>query len=164
MEQAYIGLGANLGALRATLEAALRDLDALPQTRVLAVSSAYRSAPLDSDGPDYLNAVARIETGLSPMELLDAMQAIELKHGRERPYRYAPRTLDLDLLIHGDASMQRPRLVLPHPRLHERAFVLLPLLELAPALSLPVLGPLASRLPGLADQRVEREPLPLNWT
>jgi len=164
MEQAYIGLGANLGALRATLEAALRDLDALPQTRVCAVSSAYRSAALDSDGPDYLNAVARIETGLSPMELLDAMQTIELKHGRERPYRYAPRTLDLDLLIHGDASMQRPRLVLPHPRLHERAFVLLPLLELAPALSLPVLGPLAPRLPGLADQRVEREPLPLNWT
>lgn len=164
MEQAYIGLGANLGALRATLEAALRDLDALPQTRVLAVSSAYRSAALDSDGPDYLNAVARIATGLAPMELLDAMQAIEHKHGRVRPYRYAPRTLDLDLLIHGDASMQRPRLVLPHPRLHERAFVLAPLLELAPQLSLPALGPLAPRLDGLAKQRIQREAEPLAWT
>lgn len=163
MEQAFIGLGANLGDLRASLEAALRALHRLPQSRLLAVSGAYRSAPVDSQGPDYLNAVALLETGLAPLELLDALQAIELQHGRERPYRYAPRTLDLDLLTHGHAVMQRPRLVLPHPRLHERAFVLAPLLELAPTMSLPAVGPLAPRLPSLLAQGIEREAQALRW-
>jgi 2-amino-4-hydroxy-6-hydroxymethyldihydropteridine diphosphokinase len=99
------------------------------------LSNAWRSAPVDAGGPDFLNAVAALDTALSPLELLDALQAIELAHGRERPYRNAPRTLDLDLLLYGDVTLATPRLTLPHPRLGERAFVLQPLLEIAPKLS-----------------------------
>jgi len=134
--RAYVGLGTNLGAdLLATLTQAARALAALPGTRLLALSSAWRSAPVDAGGPDFLNAVAALETVLAPFELLDALQAIEHAHGRERPYRNAPRTLDLDLLLHGDTVMDTPRLSLPHPRLGERAFVLRPLLEIAPELA-----------------------------
>jgi 2-amino-4-hydroxy-6-hydroxymethyldihydropteridine diphosphokinase len=151
-QRAYVGLGANLGAdLQGTLEAALRDLAALPGTRLVGVSSAWRSAPVDAGGPDFLNAVAALDTGLAPLELLDALQAIEATHGRERPYRHAPRTLDLDLLLHGDAVLETPRLTLPHPRLSERAFVLLPLLELAPELAA-----LAERHPAWRSQRIEK--------
>ena len=159
---AYIGLGANLGDLAGTLRAALAALAALPESHLAAVSGAWRSAPVDAGGPDFLNAVARLETALAPLALLDALQAIELSHGRERPYRNAPRTLDLDLLLHGDAVLQTPRLTLPHPRLHERAFVLRPLLELAPGLVLPGLGALAGRLPEVAQQRIERLDLELS--
>lgn len=153
---AYVGLGANLGDLAATLRAALAALATLPDSRLVTVSGAWRSAPVDAGGPDFLNAVARLETALAPLALLNALQAIELAHGRERPYRHAPRTLDLDLLLHGDRLLETPRLTLPHPRLHERAFVLRPLLELAPELALPGLGPLAGHLPRVADQRIER--------
>ncbi|MBI3349939.1 MAG: 2-amino-4-hydroxy-6-hydroxymethyldihydropteridine diphosphokinase [Burkholderiales bacterium] len=133
--RAYVGLGANLGAdLLATLTQAAQALAALPDTRLLALSSAWRSAPIDAGGPDFLNAVAALETGLPPLELLDALQAIEQAHGRERPYRNAPRTLDLDLLLYGGLVLDTPRLTLPHPRLAERAFVLRPLLEIAPDL------------------------------
>lgn len=153
---AYIGLGANLGDLPATLRAALAALSALPHSRLSAVSSAWRSAPVEAGGPDYLNAVAQLQTRLTPLALLDALQGIELDHGRERPYRNAPRTLDLDLLAVEGLILDLPRLRLPHPRLHQRAFVLRPLLELAPGLALPGLGVLADWLPGVADQRLER--------
>ena len=134
--RAYIGLGANLGEdLAATLQQALQQLAALPQTQLVAVSSAWRSAPVEAQGPDFLNAVAALDTELVPLALLDALQAIEQAHGRERPYRNAPRTLDLDLLLYGTLQLDSERLTLPHPRLGERAFVLRPLLEIAPELA-----------------------------
>ena len=132
--EAFIGLGANLGDAREALESALRELARLPGTELLAASRIYRSAPVDAGGPDYLNAVARISTCLGAPELLAELQRLEAGAGRERPYRNAPRTLDLDLLHYGSARMTSPRLTVPHPRWRERAFVLLPLRELAPAL------------------------------
>jgi 2-amino-4-hydroxy-6-hydroxymethyldihydropteridine diphosphokinase len=156
MVRAYIGLGANLGDLVQTLRAAVAALGALPQTRLAAVSGAWRSAPVDAGGPDYLNAVACLETRLAPEPLLDALQAIEQAHGRQRPYVNAPRTLDLDLLLYGELQLQTPRLTVPHPRLCERAFALRPLLELAPERL-----DLAAHLPGLAGQALERLPLSL---
>ena len=158
---AYIGLGANLGDTRAALRSALAALAALPDTALLVVSSAYRSAPVDATGPDFLNAAARIETALPAASLLAALHEIERHHHRERPYRNAPRTLDLDLLLYGDTRSDDPALSLPHPRLHERAFVLLPLLELDPGLSVAGLGPLAALLPGVAEQAIAREAQPL---
>ncbi len=131
---AYIGLGANLGDARAAVQQALRDLDTLPQTRRLRASSLYRTAPVDSSGPDYINAVAELRTTLSPHALLAELQKLEQAAGRERPWRNAPRTLDLDILLYDELHLDGPELTLPHPRMHERAFVLLPLAELAPAL------------------------------
>jgi len=128
---AYIGLGANLGDTHATLTAALAKLAATPGVTACEASSFYRSAPVDADGPDYINAVARLSTTLTPLALLDALQALEHQHGRLRPWRNAPRTLDLDLLLYDALTMTHPRLTLPHPRAHERAFVLVPLLEVA---------------------------------
>ncbi len=154
--KAYIGLGANLGDADGALADALRRLAALPQTRLVARSAVYRTAPIDSSGPDYRNAVAELDTALEPAELLRALQAIEQAHGRERPYRNAPRTLDLDLLLYGDRVIATPDLTVPHPRLHERAFVLVPLLELAPDLAHPALGPLAAYRARVADQPIER--------
>ena len=151
METAYIGLGANLGDARATLQAALAAIAALPQTRLVRRSSWYRSRPVESSGPDYLNAVAEIETALEPLALLDALQSIEHRHGRERPYKNAPRTLDLDMLLYADRHIETDRLVVPHPRLDERAFVLLPLLELRP---LPALAQQARDL--ALQQGIER--------
>ena len=140
--RAYVGLGTNLGCdLLVTLTQAAQALSALPATRLVALSSAWRSAPVEAAGPDFLNAVAALNTALSPFELLDALQAIEQAHGRERPYRNAPRTLDLDLLLYGDLTLDTPRLTLPHPRLGERAFVLRPLLEIAPQLASLAAGP-----------------------
>ena len=127
---AWIGLGANLGDARTALRSAVQRIAALPLTRVARVSSLYGSAPVDASGPDYLNAVAEIETGLAPLALLDALQAIELEAGRERPYRNAPRTLDLDIVRFADVQMNTQHLTLPHPRWQERAFVLLPMAEL----------------------------------
>ncbi len=160
--RAWVGLGANLGDAAATLRAAVRALAALPDTRLAALSSVWRSAPIDSSGPDYLNAVAALDTALAPEALLAALQRIELEHGRERPYRNAPRTLDLDLLLHGVARRATPTLTLPHPRLRERAFVLVPLLELDPALADPDGTPLAHALPAVAGQRLERLALRLD--
>ena len=153
---AYVGLGANLGDARATLAAAFDALAALPQTELTRRSSLWRSAPIDSSGPDYLNAVAELRTRLAPLELLHRLQAIEQAHGRERPYRNAPRTLDLDVLLHGTWVLATPELTLPHPRAHERAFVLQPLAELDAQLEIPGRGPVASLLPAVADQRLER--------
>lgn len=133
-ERVFVGLGSNLGDAAATVRAAFDALDALPGTRCVARSSLYRSAPVDAAGPDYINAVAELRTEMPPPTLLQALHAIEARFGRERPYHHAPRTLDLDLLRFGDRRIDTPTLTLPHPRLHERAFVLLPLAELAPEL------------------------------
>lgn len=161
MITAYVGLGANLGDLRRALEAALADLADVPGLTLQTVSGAWRSAPVGCEGPDYLNAVARVATTLPPLTLLAALQAIESRHGRERPFANAPRTLDLDLLLYGDQTIALDRLAVPHPRLHQRAFVLRPLLELDPALAAPSLGELAAFLPRVADQALEREDAPL---
>ena len=134
---AYVGLGANLGDARAALRQALVALRQLPATDLLACSSCYQTAaigdaPDATPSPDYLNAVAGLRTGLSAPDLLAALQTIEAAAGRQRPYRNAPRTLDLDLLMHGNISMSKPSLTLPHPRMLQRAFVLVPLAEIAP--------------------------------
>jgi 2-amino-4-hydroxy-6-hydroxymethyldihydropteridine diphosphokinase len=156
IERAYIGLGANLGDARAALDAAFAALAALPGTTLSAASSIYRSAPIDSSGPDYLNAVVQLDTQLMPRVLLAAMQRIELAHGRERPYRNAPRTLDLDLLLYGRRRIDTPTLTLPHPRLHERAFVLAPLAQLDASLAIPGRGRVCELLARVADQRIDR--------
>jgi 2-amino-4-hydroxy-6-hydroxymethyldihydropteridine diphosphokinase len=155
-ERVFIGLGANLGDARATVNAAFEALAALPGTQVVARSSLYRTAPVQAQGPDFVNAVAELRTELDPEALLRALQAIEARHERQRPYRNAPRTLDLDVLFVGERAMATPTLTVPHPRLHQRAFVLEPLLELAPDLTHPVLGALAAWRPGTADQAIER--------
>lgn len=129
---AWIGLGANLGDRLATLRTALSAMGALPGTRVQGVSSLYGSAPVDAGGPDYLNAVAQVQTTLAPHALLAQLQAIEQAAGRERPYRNAPRTLDLDILLYGDGQVGSVMLTIPHPRMWQRAFVLVPLAEIAP--------------------------------
>ena len=147
---AHVALGANLGDARATVSDAIAALDRLPQTRLLRASALYRSAPWEASGPDFINAVAAVETGLDAHELLRALQALELQAGRERPYRNAPRTLDLDLLLYGDAVIDSPELSVPHPRLRERAFVLLPLAEISPALVT------ADELQAVAGQAIER--------
>ncbi len=128
----YVGLGANLGEREAALRKALATLGQYPGTRVLRVSPLYGSAPVDAGGPDYLNAVAEVATTLTPEALLQALQAIEQSAGRERPYRNAPRTLDLDILWFGDQVIDTPTLTVPHPRMAERAFVLRPLADLVP--------------------------------
>ena len=154
----FVGLGANLGEPQATLKHALAALAALPQTELVAQSSLYRTAPFQASGPDFINAVAELRTALQPKALLRALQAIESQHGRERPFLNAPRTLDLDLLLFGQRVVQEPGLELPHPRLHERAFVLQPLLELAPKLVHPRLGRLQLLLAATLDQCIERLP------
>lgn len=155
---AAVGLGANLGDARATVLAARDSLAALAHTRLHAFSSLYRSAPVDASGPDFINAVAVLETRLSPHEMLAQLQRIESDHGRERPRRNAPRTLDLDLLLYGDQRIDSTGLTVPHPRLHERAFVLLPLAEAWPGASIPglgELGPWCVRAAGQAITRIE---------
>ena len=128
----FVGLGANLGEARQTLDAAVKAIDKLPHTHVLNCSSFYRSAPVDATGPDYINAVLHLETRLNAYEALLAFQTLENLAGRVRPYRNAPRTLDIDLLLYGDASIQSQALTVPHPRMRQRAFVLKPLSELSP--------------------------------
>ena len=130
---AYIGLGANLGDAQASVMGAMQAIDRLPRTTVTARSPLYLSAPVDAAGPDYVNGVAEVTTQLSPIELLDALQALEGAAGRERPFRNAPRTLDLDILLYGDLVLNSERLTLPHPRMNDRAFVLLPLADIAPS-------------------------------
>ena len=138
MVTAYIGLGANLDDPAAQVELAMEELARLAESRLTARSSLYASAPVGyAEQPDFINAVAAIETRLSPRALLEALLDIEHTHGRNRTFRNAPRTLDLDLLLYGDAHFHEENLTLPHPRMHERAFVLLPLLEIAPELVIP---------------------------
>ena len=151
----FVGLGANLGDPRAALIEALAEIERLPGTSRMATSRFYRSAPVEASGPDFVNAVVELRSTLAPLELLHGLQAIERHHGRQRPFRNAPRTLDLDLLLHGDTALHSEELTLPHPRMHRRAFVLLPLAELAPDLVLPGLGPLPPWLQACRDQQIE---------
>lgn len=139
--RAAVGLGSNLGDPAAQVARALEALSALPHSRLLARSSLYRNPPMGpQDQPDYVNAAALLETRLSPAAMLDALQAIERAHGRERGLRWGPRTLDLDLLLWGEATICDARLQVPHPGLHERDFVLYPLAEIDPTLVVPGRG------------------------
>jgi 2-amino-4-hydroxy-6-hydroxymethyldihydropteridine diphosphokinase len=147
---ATLGVGANLGDARAAVRKAVQDLAALPQTEWRASSSLYTSAPLDADGPDYVNAVVQVWTALSPDALLAALQAIEQRAGRKRPYRNAPRTLDLDILLYGELQLTRSDLHIPHPRMWQRAFVVVPLAEIAPHMVSAV------QMQSLAGQSVRR--------
>jgi 2-amino-4-hydroxy-6-hydroxymethyldihydropteridine diphosphokinase len=153
---AYIGIGANLGDARRAIDEAVVEIDALPACRVERCSPVYRTAPIESSGPDYFNAVAQVSTTLTPRALLEGLLSIERRHGRLRPYRNAPRTLDLDLLLHGETVVDEPGLVVPHPRMHLRAFVLRPLADLAPGLHVPGHGVVVDLLPQVADQVIER--------
>ena len=153
---AYIGIGANLGDARANVADAIARLARLPGATLVDASASYRTAPIDSSGDDYINAVARITTTLPAEALLLALHAIEAQHGRERPYRNAPRTLDLDLLLYGEEQIASATLTVPHPRITERAFVLVPLLELAPAISVPGKGAAGDYLASVAGQAISR--------
>ncbi len=153
--RAYIGLGANLGDSAATLRTVLAELANANGIQAVTASPFYRSAPVDATGPDFINAVAALDTTLAPLALLDLLQALEQRHGRERPYRNAPRTLDLDLLLHGDTVLAHERLTLPHPRMQLRAFVLQPLRDLAPALTLAGRS-IDAWLGDITDQPIER--------
>jgi 2-amino-4-hydroxy-6-hydroxymethyldihydropteridine diphosphokinase len=152
---AYIGLGSNLGDSAHILRDAARALAGAPHVVSCVTSPFYRSAPVDADGPDFVNAVARLRTSLPPLALLDLLQDIEQRHGRTRPYRHAPRTLDLDLLLYEDIEMDSPRLTLPHPGMASRAFVLMPLRDLAPGLMLAGVS-LDRLLDRCGDQTLER--------
>jgi len=152
--QAFVALGANLGDAPATIRQALQALAGLPHTQLVRASGLYRTAPVQAVGPDFINAVAQVHTTLAPHDLLLALQALEHDHGRQRPYRNAPRTLDLDIVClfdeRGEVHMTDPTLTLPHPRRDERAFVLRPLSEIAPHLVSP------AQLAAVADQAIMR--------
>ena len=157
MNTAYVALGANLGDPKATVLAAFAALANLPESRVARCSSLYRTAPVGIlDQPDFINAVALLETSLTPDSLLDALLDIEARFGRIRRERNGPRTLDLDLLLYNDIELELPRLILPHPRLHLRAFVLQPLAEITPGLAIPGRGSVAAWLPAVASQGIAR--------
>ncbi|MEW6342603.1 MAG: 2-amino-4-hydroxy-6-hydroxymethyldihydropteridine diphosphokinase [Pseudomonadota bacterium] len=156
MTVAYLGLGANLGDARQTLKDAVVCLAQQHTITVLAKSSLYRTAPIDAGGDDYYNCVVKLETTLPVRHLLALCHTIELHFGRERPFRNAPRTLDLDILLYGDQSIDEPDLIVPHPRLIERAFALVPLVELEPALTIPQHGRADAFLAAVADQRIEK--------
>ncbi len=154
---AYVGLGANLGEPRQQLTEALTAMSGLPETRLAGHSSFYRTAPLGyEDQPEFLNAVAALDTRLAPGVLLEGLQGIERRHLRERSFPNAPRTLDLDLLLFGGEQIARPGLTVPHPRMHERAFVLQPLLELDPEISIPGKGKAKAFLSACSSQKIER--------
>ncbi len=150
MARAFIALGANLGDAHTTVLQAIQDLGQLPETTLWNHSCLYRSAPVDASGPDFINAVAEIATSLSPQALLAALQTLEHNAGRQRPYRNAPRTLDLDILLYDDVTLDTPMLVIPHPRMLIRAFVLLPLAEIAPKRVTP------AQLQAVSSQTIER--------
>lgn len=157
MAHAFVGLGANLGDPARQLEQALDAIGRLPGTRLVRSSSLYRTAPVGyAAQPDFLNAVAEIETALAPRALLEALRAIETQAGRVRAFANGPRVLDLDLLLYDDSVLREPGLELPHPRMHERAFVLAPLVEIAPQAEIPGHGRAATLLARVAGQRVER--------
>jgi 2-amino-4-hydroxy-6-hydroxymethyldihydropteridine diphosphokinase len=154
---AYVALGANLDHPRHQVATALKELARLPDSRLTRASSLYLSRAVGHpDQPDYINAVARLRTALDPCALLDALLEIEHRHGRERTFRNAPRTLDLDILLYDDLVLDHPGLHLPHPRMHERAFVLAPLAEIAPDCVIPRHGPVRGLLAGLDVTGVQR--------
>ena len=157
MTIAYVGVGSNLEEPRGQVEQALDELALLPETRLLKKSSLYRSAPVGyAEQPEFINAVAAIDTELAPIALLQELQGIEARHGRARSFRNAPRTLDLDLLLYGNMDENDADLTVPHPRMHERAFVLQPLVEIAPAACVPGRGLARELLAGCAGQRIEK--------
>ena len=159
MASAYVGIGANLDDPAARVRDAFVGLAALPGTRLVKRSSLYRTQPQGyAAQPDFVNAVAALDTELAPAELLGRLQAIETKAGRRRSFPNAPRTLDLDLLLYGAQQIDQPGLVVPHPRMHERAFVLVPLLEIAPDVRIPVAGSARDCLARISGQMVERLP------
>lgn len=163
--RAYVGLGANLGDAGATLRAAFVELDRLPGTRCAGASRLYRTPAWGvTDQPDFINAVAALDTTLAPQALLDALLAVERAFGRTRladgSDRWGPRTLDLDILLYGDHRIDAPGLHVPHPRLHERAFALVPLLELAPTLVIPGVGPASEALARLGEMHIDALPGP----
>jgi 2-amino-4-hydroxy-6-hydroxymethyldihydropteridine diphosphokinase len=152
---ACVGLGANLGHALSTLKAATSALAQLPGCELQACSSFYRSAPIEALGPDFINGVVLIRTRQQPLDFLRCLQALENLHQRERPYRNAPRTLDLDLLLWGNQTLKWPELEVPHPRLHQRAFVLRPLAEILPNLEIPHRGSIRDLLLAVSDQSIE---------
>lgn len=157
--QAAIGLGGNLGDAIASVRAAIEELDGIPDTHLLRASSLYRTAAWGVEAqPDFINAVALVETTLPPRVLLDALLEIERRHGRDRSRetRWGPRTLDLDLLLHGDAVLDEDGLTLPHPQMHRRAFVLRPLLDVWPQACIPGVGAASEALAQLACGGIER--------
>jgi 2-amino-4-hydroxy-6-hydroxymethyldihydropteridine diphosphokinase len=155
--RAFVGLGANLGDPEAQVRRAFAALAELPRTRLLAASSLYRSAPVGVVAQlDFVNAVAELETALAARALLDALLAEEKRFGRRREFPKAPRTLDLDLLLYGDRVIAEPGLVVPHPRMHERAFVLAPLAEIAPDIAIPGKGRAGTLLAACSDQKIEK--------
>jgi 2-amino-4-hydroxy-6-hydroxymethyldihydropteridine diphosphokinase len=156
MARAFIGFGGNIGDTRQLITDAIVCLAQRSELHVLAKSCFYQSAPVEATGGDYINAVIEIETQLSPYGLLHVCQAIELEFGRERPYANAPRTLDLDILSFEGVIQNETELILPHPKIIERSFVLLPLLEIAPDFFLPNVGELKAYLPKVAHQKIEK--------
>jgi 2-amino-4-hydroxy-6-hydroxymethyldihydropteridine diphosphokinase len=155
MNTAYVALGANLGDPAATVRAAFGALANLPESRVVHCSSLYRTAPVGiAEQPEFINAVAMLETTLAPEALLNALLEVEQRFGRIRAEKNGPRTLDLDLLLYDDQFIDQPHLTLPHPRLHLRAFVLYPLAEIAPTLVIPGRGAIAAWLPAVANQGI----------
>jgi 2-amino-4-hydroxy-6-hydroxymethyldihydropteridine diphosphokinase len=148
--RAYVALGANLGDAESALRSAMLALAKLPEVSLRRCSGLYSSAPVDATGPDYLNAVVEIDTRLDPFSLLAQLQQLENLAGRERPYQNAPRTLDLDLLLYGDAQIYTAVLTVPHPRMFDRAFVLQPLAEIARELVT------TAALDRVANQRIVR--------
>jgi len=150
----YVGVGSNLGDALHNVRAALTAMRHLPQTKLQGHSSLFRSAPIDATGDDFINAVARVDTQLSAESLLAELQKIELSFGRERPFRNAPRTLDLDLLLYGDVKISTDTLEVPHPRMTTRAFVIVPLLELDPKVLIPRLGLASDYVQSLSDQAI----------
>ncbi|MBL8394525.1 MAG: 2-amino-4-hydroxy-6-hydroxymethyldihydropteridine diphosphokinase [Candidatus Accumulibacter sp.] len=154
---AFVALGANLAAPVQQVRTAGEALAELPDSRLLQLSSLYRTAPVGIRGqPDFVNAVAALATGLDPQQLLDALFAVERQFGRRREFHHAPRTLDLDLLLYDDLVLASTRLTLPHPRMHLRAFVLAPLVEIAPLCRIPGRGSAAAWLPAVHRQRIEK--------
>ncbi len=156
MTLAYLGLGANLGDARQTLKDAVVCLAQQHTITVLAKSSFYRTAPIAADGDDYFNCVVALKTALSAAQLLALCHTIEHHFGRERSYRNAPRTLDLDILLYGEDRVDAEHLTIPHPRLVERAFTLVPLLELNANIVIPGYGRAEAYLPRVAEQRIEK--------
>lgn len=155
--RSFVAFGANLGDPQAAFALARQRLDELPDTHVVGHSSLYRSAPVGvADQPDYINAVIELSTSLPPDRLLQAMLDIEHEAGRRRNGKVAPRTMDLDLLLHGDAVIDTSDLQLPHPRMHLRAFTLLPLTEIDPDVLIPGHGRAIELLPGVSDQTIQR--------
>jgi 2-amino-4-hydroxy-6-hydroxymethyldihydropteridine diphosphokinase len=155
-EDCYIGVGANLGSAQEQVEQAIARLAQLPDSALLARSSLFRTAPVDAGGDDYVNAVVKLETGLGAQSLLTQLQAIEQDFGRERPYPNAPRTLDLDLLLYGRETIAGDTLTVPHPRMTQRAFVLIPLLQIDPFIDIPGKGPAHAFVPGVSSQTIRK--------